>query len=204
MAITSVGTLTSVRITTGTTQSFTLAPGAVNNLIVLNINWTTTAVNVNSIVTASNGILWRQWTLGKLITTTLTGSPAVECWLGVAQSTSSQITNITYSAAITSARYDFQEFHSSLATPVWSETSSASVLAGAGTALTGGSLNAIAGDVAWDLFICANTGSSTIAGTGWTTPGVLDGATNIGCFNLNCAGGSTFPTGTQSSSGSNA
>jgi hypothetical protein len=202
VTIAAVGSLVSARVTSGSTQTFTLAPTNATDVLVMCLNWQASTVNVSSVVTGSSGILWTPWTAGKITNSDLGSSVAFEYYFGRVQSTASQTTTITYSGAVTSARYDFQEFSTTKASPTWTFLNSSTAGGTTGTTMNGPSLTATAGALGFALFVVANTGAGSITGTGWTWASPLDSATNVGAYNLNTVAGTVArPVATQSPSG---
>ena len=201
MTFSAVGTLTSVLATTGSTQTFTLAPGTVGNLIWLAINWQPSG-NTVSIATANAGIIWLPSGMGKVTNSNLGGgtqSVSFQMFLGIAQLTSSQITTITYSAAITSARYDYQQFTSSnLPHMNYKEVTFGSTGATSGTSMVGPNFASGAGNLGIELWVVDNA-TSSVSGTGWSAV-QTDSASNGESHNLN-TGATAQATGTQSATG---
>jgi len=198
MTISAVGTLAGNGSTSAASLTFTLAPGAAtSNVICLFLKWNQTGSLTASVATASSGILWTPVSAGRVGLTGTGTSIYMQGFIGIAQSVTSRVTTMTWSGTATSPLYAYQQFHTDIASPHWSEVSSGTIQsATAVTSMPGPALNCGAvGGLYSALWFTGGTGATT------GTPGFIfqvDSAANVYGYGLN-VGGTEQPSATQTS-----
>lgn len=199
MTITPVGTVVSGGGASGSSISFTLAPGAVGNVLSMFLWWDITNSRTVSVATASSGILWTPSAVGRHQFTNVVSGIAKygQMFYGVAQSVTSRLTTVTWNASANNILMDYQQFHSDRATPVWSEIDGDVIqTASAVTNMPGPTLVAGIGRLYTGFWFTGGTGSAV--GTPASYAFVPDGSANVYGYNLNTAG-TESPVATQTS-----
>lgn len=196
MTISPVGAIGANTSASGTSLTFTLAPGAVNNVLCLFLKWNQTNNRTASVATASGGILWTPAAAGR-VALTAGGSIYMQGFYGVAQSVTSRVTTMTWSGTATQPLFAYQQFHTDIATPVWSEVDSDTLQSATSvTSMPGPALNCgAAGGLYTAFWFTGGTGNTT------GTPGFTfqnDAGSNVYGYGLNVSG-TEQPDATQTS-----
>jgi len=202
MTITAVGSVVSGGGVSAGSLGFTIVPNAIGDVFSMFILWDQTSNRTVSVSTASSGILWTPAATGRQAYTALPSASVKygQAFFGVAQSTASLVTTVLWSGTAANVAADYQEFHSSLGSPVWSEVASGinqSVALSDVTSMPGPTLACGTGRLYTGFWFTGTTGQTT--GTAKYVFQV-DSAVNVYGYRLNTAG-TESPSATQSPAG---